>query len=420
MPFEFGQLSPKAYTSIRSCNARINLWHGAVRSGKTISSLIAWGLRLSIRPKEGLYMMVGKTSKALERNCVLPFMDIFGHANCVHVPSQSRLYFLGRRIDLLDANDSGSAGRIQGSTVTDAYGDELTTWPESVFAMLMSRLSVPGARFYGTTNPDGPSHWLKKNYIDRAPELNLRQWGFGLDDNLALPSEYKEAIRREYTGLWYRRYVLGEWTLAEGAVYDCLGQHNYVEKDDPRLVAAVAQGDRYFAIDYGTANPFVCLDVRLYCGNMVLAGEWRWDSADKRRQMTDSEYADQMMRMAGEGNPVVAAIVDPSAASFILELRRRGLPVRLAENEVLDGIRRTGTLLADARILIDREACSSMVAELEGYRWDAKGAIMGVERPVKHKDHGPDALRYAVSTLCNRINIMPQESMKHAIKIYHA
>ncbi len=148
MPFEFGQLSPKAYASIRSCNARINLWHGAVRSGKTISSLIAWGLRLSTRPKDGLYMMVGKTSKALERNCILPFMDIFGHANCVHIPSQSRLYFLGRRIDLLDANDSGSAGRIQGSTVTDAYGDELTTWPESVFAMLMSRLSVPGARFY--------------------------------------------------------------------------------------------------------------------------------------------------------------------------------------------------------------------------------------------------------------------------------
>ncbi len=301
---------------------------------------------LSNRPKDGLYMMVGKTSRALERNCVVPLMDIFGAANCAYIPSQSRLYFLGRRIDLLDANDSGSAGRIQGSTVTDAYGDELTTWPEAVFAMLMSRLSVPGARFYGTTNPDGPAHWLKKNYIDRAPDLNLRHWSFGLDDNLALPSEYKEAIRREYTGLWYRRYVLGEWTLAEGAVYDCLGEHNYLAQDDPRLISALAQGERYLAIDYGTANPFVCLDVRLHNGALVVASEWRWDSTERRRQMTDAEYAEQVMRLAGEGSRVQAAIVDPSAASFILELRRRGLPVRGAQNDVLEGIRRTSTLMA--------------------------------------------------------------------------
>lgn len=277
---------------------------------------------------------------------------------------------------------------------------------------------MPGARFYGTTNPDGPSHWLKKSYIDRATELNLRHWSFGLDDNLALPAEYKEAIRREYTGLWYRRYVLGEWTLAEGAVYDCLGRHNYVGKDDPKLVAAVAQGERYFAIDYGTANPFVCLDVRLHRGNLVVAGEWRWDSAERRRQMTDAEYAEQVMRLAGEGNPVVAAIVDPSAASFILELRRRGLPVRLAQNEVLDGIRRTGTMLANGRILIDREGCSATAAELEAYRWDSKAAAMGVERPLKQGDHGADALRYAVSTLWARLNYADIYALGNTIKIY--
>jgi len=279
---------------------------------------------------------------------------------------------------------------------------------------------VPGARFYGTTNPDGPSHWLKKSYIDRAPELNLMHWSFGLDDNLALPAEYKEAIRREYTGLWYRRYVLGEWTLAEGAIYDCLGEHNYLGKDDPRLVAAVAQGERYLAIDDGTANPFVCLDVRLHRGDLVVAGEWRWDSAEKRRQMTDAEYADQVIRLTGEGNPVVAAIVDPSAASFILELRRRGLPVRLAQNEVLDGIRRTGTMLANGRILIDREVCSATVAELEDYRWDSKATAMGVERPLKQGDHGTDALRYAVSTLWLRLIHYGSERLdnKRQIKLY--
>lgn len=88
----------------------------------------------------------------------------------------------------------------------------------------------------------------------------------------------------------------------------------------------MAQGERYFATDYGTANPFVCLDVRLHCGSLVVAGEWRWDSASMRRQMTDVEYADQVMCLAGEGNLVVAATVDPSAASFILELRWRAAP----------------------------------------------------------------------------------------------
>jgi len=414
MGFEFGRMSPKAYSSIKDCNARINLWHGAVRSGKMISSLIAWGLHMSTRPRYGLYMMVGKTSKALERNCVLPLMDIFGASNCAHIPSQAKLYFLGRRIDLLDANDSGSAGRIQGSTVTDAYGDELTTWPEAVFAMLMSRLSVPGARFYGTTNPDGPSHWLKKSYIDRASKLNLKHWSFGLEDNLALPIEYKEAIRREYTGLWYRRYVLGEWTLAEGAIYDCLGEHNYLKQDDPRLVAAIAQGERYLAIDYGTVNPFVCLDIRLHDGKLVVVSEWRWDSAERRRQMTDAEYADQVMRLSGSGAAVSAAIVDPSATSFILELRRRGIHVRSADNEVLEGIRKTSTLMADERLLIAREACPYTMQELTDYRWDSKAAATGVERPLKQNDHNADALRYAVSTLWSRT----RNSISKTLMIY--
>lgn len=420
MGFEFGRMSPKAYNSIKDCDARINLWHGAVRSGKTISSLIAWGLRMSTRPREGLYMMVGKTSKALERNCVLPLMDIFGHTNCAHIPSQARLYFLGRRIDLLDANDAGSAGRIQGSTVTDAYGDELTTWSEAVFAMLMSRLSVPGARFYGTTNPDGPSHWLKKNYIDRASDLRLKHWSFGLDDNLALPVEYKEAICREYTGLWYRRYVLGEWTLAEGAIYDCLGEHNYLGQDDPRLVAAIAQGERFLAIDYGTVNPFVCLDIRVHGGKLVVTAEWRWDSAERRRQMTDAEYADQVVRLSGSGAAVSAAIVDPSATSFILELRRRGVHVRLADNEVLEGIRKTSTLMTDGRLLIAKDACPGMVQELTDYRWDPKAAAIGAERPLKQNDHSADALRYAVATLWSRVGKHSLEALRinEAIRIY--
>lgn len=398
--FQLTDFSEKAWQSIQSSRSRINIWHGAVRSGKTISSLIAFGMRVGNRQKDGQYMMVGRTIGTLERNCIIPLSQIFGRDAVSYRPFQSRMRLFGRQVHLVGANDDRAADKIRGVTLTDAYGDELTTWPQSVFAMLLTRLSVTGARFYGTTNPDSPGHWLKREYLDRADELDISHWQFNLDDNLALDPTYVVALKREFTGLWYRRFVEGEWTQAEGAVYDRLSDGFEMDDDCEQMKKAKEYGERYFAIDYGTTNPFVCLDCRVYKDHLYVVSEWRWDSAAQGgKQLTNAEYADALYKFAGHPDYIRSCIVDPSATSFKLELRQeKGFSVRDGNNAVLEGVRQVSTMLGQGRIHMARTACRGTIEEMTGYRWDAK-AQSGVERPVKDKDHGPDALRYIVATL---------------------
>lgn len=398
--FELTEFSEKAYRSIQDSRSRINLWHGAVRSGKTISSLIAFGLRVGNRPIKGnIYMMIGRTRQTLERNCIIPLAAIFGRGAVEYRPFQDRMKLFGRTVYLVGANDERAADKVRGVTLTDAYGDELTTWPESMFVMLMSRLSVPGARFYGTTNPDSPGHWLKRNYLDRAEDLEISHWQFGLEDNTSLDPAYVEALKREYTGLWYRRFVLGEWTQAEGAVYDMMPDSVEIEPQGEEAQKAMRFGDRYLAIDYGTTNPFVALDCYHYKDKLYVLREYRHDSAAAGYQLTNSDYAQALWKFSEHPDYIRACIVDPSATSFKLELRQAGFSVRDGDNKVLEGIRQVASLIGQDRLRIAKGNCSGLLEELRGYRWDSRAAANGTEKPVKDKDHGPDALRYIVATL---------------------
>jgi len=404
--FELATLSPKAFESIRDSNARINIWHGAVRSGKTISSLIKWGMHITTRPLDGQYMMIGRTVPALVRNCIVPLVSLFGASNIDFSPYRSKMQFFGRTVHLVGANDDKASDKIRGITLTDAYGDELSTWPESVFAMLLTRLSVKGAKFFGTTNPDSPGHWLKKKYLDRARSeigrngVDLKSWQFKLSDNLALEPDYIEALKSEFSGMWYKRFVGGEWVQAEGAIYDNIKLSSLVKSDDPGLVMAVRRGERYFGIDYGTTNPFVCLDAYIYDDKLYIVNEYRFDSAKAGYQKADSEYASDLVIFSGyptEPYPL-SCIVDPSASSLHVELSQAGFSITKGNNRVLEGIRQTYTLLAQVRLFIAEDKCPTLIEELRGYRWDARASTSGVERPVKDKDHGPDALRYIIAT----------------------
>ena len=417
--FQLSDFSEKAYRSIWDSRNRINIWHGAVRSGKTISSLIAFGMRIGSRPRKGhVYMMVGRTRQTLERNCILPLVALFGRGAVEYKPFQDRMHFCGRLVYLVGANDDRAADKIRGVTLTDAYGDELTTWPQSVFAMLLTRLSVTGARFYGTTNPDSPGHWLKREYLDRADELDIAHWQFTLDDNTALDPLYVDALKREFTGLWYRRYVLGEWTQAEGAVYDQMPDAMLLEDDDPALAKARQFGDRYFFIDYGTTNPLVCLDAYVYKDSLYVDREWRHDSQAAGHQLTNADYAERLYRFAGHPDYVRDVIIDPSAASFKLDMREAGFAVRSGDNAVMEGVQQVASLMSQGRLFIAKGRCAATIEELRGYRWDSARAAVGKEQPVKEKDHGPDALRYGVVTL--RLVRKPDEagSEPYDIQIY--
>ena len=419
---ELQKLSPKQRLSSRGAVHRLNVFEGAVRSGKTFASEIAW-LRFLDEGPDGPQLLTGKNERTIRRNVIDPLAEMLGPERCRYVQNSGVLWLCGRRVYVVGANDETAQEKIRGLTLAGAYVDEASTLPESFWIMLLSRLSVDGARLYATTNPDAPTHWLKLRYLDNAavwerndgetlsgdPEaLDLARFSFLLADNETLGDEYVKQISREYTGLWHRRLILGEWVAAEGAVYEMLD----VTPGGPHVTTKVP-GDLKMlrlAIDYGTTNAFVALlmgvsaDQRLH-----VVREWRYDSRGKRT-MTDDEYVKKLDAWLATGAagfwvdehgrgmpvPIEKLVVDPSAASFRAAWQRthQRWPEG-ADNAVLDGIRDTASLFATGRLVV-HESCKGALAELSGYVWDPKAQERGEDAPLKKADHAPDALRYGV------------------------
>jgi len=380
---------------------RMVVCDGSVRSGKSIGADIAW-IDFVRRGPRGNLLMAGRTRSALERNVIDPLSEMLGAGRCRYVQGSNKLFIGGRRIYVVGANDERAQEKIRGVTLVGAYVDEASTVPESFFMMLLNRLSVEGARLIATTNPDSPLHWLKQRYLDRADELDLARLEFRLEDNPYLPVGFVEATRREHTGLWYRRLILGEWVAAEGAVYDMLDLERHLVDTLPHI------DPWWLAVDYGTTNPLHALLYGLGVdGRLYVAREWRWDSRERHRQLTDAEYSERLRTWLEGGAdgaflidgrparvPVRRLILDPSAASFYAQLRRDGwVRPRDAENDVIDGIRYTASLISADRLRI-HASCEHLVRELCGYSWDEKASERGLDAPLKVADHGADALRY--------------------------
>ena len=313
------------------------------------------------------------------------------------------------------ANDIRSESKIRGLTLQGAYCDELTQFPQDFFTMLLSRLRMPGAKLFGTTNPDAPSHWLKVNYIDRAAELNLLDIKFLLDDNTTLPQEYVDAIKKEYTGVFFERFILGLWTLAEGIIYPMYKDAivDVLPMDNNGNMRPIQEF--MVSIDYGTMNAFAALlwakiDTTWYC-----LKEYYYSGRSKGLTKTDQEYSDDLKVWIQDAwdiqarTPVksvlgggmvqrkIKTIIDPSAASFIALLGKtewaRVLP---ADNDVINGIMETARALQSGKVKI-HALCKNFINELGGYVWDEKCID---DRPKKENDHACDALRYFVKTTC--------------------
>lgn len=407
-------LSRKQLYSIAEAEARINIWEGAIRSGKTFGSMMRWLMFLSDPPKGGQFVMVGRTRESLARNVISPMQDpdIFGDfADTVkYVSGAPSATILGRRVYMLGASDAKAEKSLRGLTVAGAYADEITVIREDFFKQLLGRMSVTGAKLFGTTNPDNPMHWLKRDYLDRLAELpDWRSWHFALDDNPALSEEYKNSIKREYTGLWYRRFILGHWVAAEGAVFDMWNPDLHVIRWEnlPEIVQTFCVG-----VDYGTTNPTAALLLGLGIdGVLYFIDEWKYVPRNDAERWTDAKLSQGLRNWLAQphlpesrlgrrqrGNlgtgPV---IVDPAAASFRVQLLADGLPTAAADNDVLYGIRTLATLLSQGLLKVT-DRCTGWMHEVSAYSWDTQKTNEGFDVPIKTADHSLDAGRYAVVT----------------------
>ena len=387
----FTGLTPKQ-KEIRTALAdhRMVICDGSVRSGKSIGADVAW-IDLSRNMPNGNLLMIGKTERTLKRNIVDPLIEMLGPQRCRYVGGSGELFICGRRVYLAGANDEGAESKIRGLTLAAAYLDEASTVPESFFTMLLSRLSLEDSRLLATTNPDSPMHWLKKNYLDRAAELHLARFQFRLTDNPYLPASYIEAIKREYTGLWRKRFIDGDWCVAEGAVYEDWNpdRHVVLRSKLPGIRRVLGVG-----IDVGTTNA-----TRGYLlgvsdeqrPRLVVMDEWAPPT------MTDAGFSADFRKWIGNRRAEWIC-VDPSAASFKQQLYADGFSnVMGANNAVVDGIRTVASLLATDGIIVS-EHCVELMQEMPSYVWDPKATLRGEDKPMKVNDHSCDALRYVVAS----------------------
>ena len=396
--------SGKQMQSINDANERINLWDGAVRSSKTVGANLRWIKFIANAVKHnqpGELLMVGKTERTLRRNILQPMQDFLGQRLKVNAGNGEATIW-GRRIHLVGANDERAEGKIRGGTYLAAYVDEATLIPESFWQMLMSRLSMKGSKVFATTNPDGPYHWLKTNYIDRMEELSMKRFQFRLEDNKYLDPEYIENLKREYTGLWYKRYILGLWVLAAGAVYDMWDEDKHVKSLAAleSIHGAIKPYRHIVDVDYGTSNAttfshkiFFKADGQTHVHTLK---EYYHDGREAG-QKTDAQYLDDLAKfMEGiPGKPKV--IVDPSAASFKVAGAQRGFYMQEAKNDVIDGIRTVSTFLGSGRYTVD-PSCKETLKSYASYVWDERAQKRGEDKPLKQFDHAVDRDRYGIFT----------------------
>lgn len=392
---------------------RINILHGSVRSGKTWISLVLWAFWMLTMPEDAAYLMVAKTLTSLRRNCLDLLETLVGKSNFSYSLAAKQAVLFGRTVYLEGVNDARAESKIRGMTLQGAYCDELTLFTQDFFTMLLSRLSMPEAKLFGTTNPDSPNHWLKSEYLGRSQELDLMEMRFTIDDNEFLDPEYVRQLKREYTGVFYERFILGNWVIAEGLVYSMFSEKEHVVHVLPECCAhpEKGQGEYYISVDYGTKNPF---SAGLWCvsgGGATRIAEYYYDGRKSKKPRTDEEHYAALEKLIRhevwnsgrrtvESYPIQCVVIDPSAASMIECIRRHGsFSVRAAKNDVIPGIGITGSLLAAGKLKIHAD-CKDCIREFGIYSWDEKAKG---DQVIKENDHAMDDTRYFCYTILRRL-----------------
>ena len=373
------------------------LCDGAIRSGKTLSMVTGFFLWSMASFRGCCFGLCGTTIGALRRNIVGNLSGWLGDVVDIReCRSENKLVVTNRdgsanTYYLFGGQDESAYKLIQGITLAGVLLDEAALMPRSFVEQACARCSVTGSKLWFNCNPEGPEHWLYKEWILKAGQKNLLHLHFTMEDNPGLDPAIRARYEAMYTGVFYRRYVLGQWCMAEGLVYD-FQPEKHIARDIP------TRGRYYISVDYGTRNPF---SAGLWCvegGRAVRIREYYHSGRESGRMLTDEEYYRELENLAGE-KPVEYVVVDPSAASFIAAIRNHGkFSARKARNDVLNGIRLVAEMLR-AGVLQFAPGCKASIREFSLYRWEENGET---DRVCKENDHAMDDIRYFCATVLRR------------------
>lgn len=388
------ELSKKQLHFLLASNARINIADGAIRSGKTFVFNLRW-LDYIVNGPKGTLLMAGKTIRTLERNVLKAengLFDLLGEGNYKYNGSTGELIIGDRKIICIGASDERSENKIRGMTLAGALADEVTLFPKSFIEQLIGRCSVAGSMLFWNCNPDSPYHFIKQEYIDNPKMKHLvKHWRFLMYDNPYLVKtnpEYIKQAETTYTGVFYKRNVLGEWSLAEGIVYENFTDNHIVDELPEDF------DEIYVGVDHGVTHPATFIMIGVKDRKVYVIKEF---CQSKR---TNSELADEFISFI-DGYRVDGITVDSAAASLILEFNKKGIYTSDCNKEVIDGITMVSQLIGENRLFVHKN-CKNLIKEFYTYSWDDKKSIsQGNDVVIKVNDDCCDALRYACKTFLN-------------------
>lgn len=368
---------------------RINLLEGAVRSGKTWISLIVFSLWVATQSKDATLLMVAKTLTSLKRNCLELLQSLIGEQNFTYNLSQKQGLLFGRVVYLEGVNDVRAEGKIRGMTLTGAYCDEVTLFTEDFFTMLLSRLSMPGAKLFCTTNPDAPGHWLNVKYIQRANELDMLICKYNIDDNKTLDKTYVEALKKEYTGVFYKRFILGQWVVADGACYP-----QFADTPEKYIIDTVPDNQNFISIglDWGGNKSLTAFTATMIHGNFERIGFIKDYHITGRKGTIDGDRVNtEFIRFAKELQaefkaPVRYAFCDSAEqylnAGLAKAVKAAGLNIAIGDShkaEIVQRIICLNTLFNTGRAYVLRR-CNLVIDGLRSAMWDEKAAAKGKDK----------------------------------------
>jgi len=369
---------------------------GSVRAGKTVVMSLSYVMWAMESFKDENLGMAGKTIGSFRRNVITPLKRML-KSRGYRVKDHRADNFLTieykgvtNSFYIFGGKDEGSQDLIQGITLAGMFFDEVALMPESFVSQATARCSVEGSKFWFNCNPAGPYHWFKEKWIDFRKEKNMLQLHFTMDDNLSLSEKVKERYKKMYSGIFYQRYILGLWVLAEGVIYDMFNHKEHVVPTIDRRYSKY-----YVSVDYGTQNPTV-FGLWGFCDGIWYKVKEKHHSGRDGTQRTDSEYSSDLREFLGSIKAKV--IIDPSAASFKAQLKKDGFTVVDANNDVVNGIRKVASSLKNELIKYN-DCCKETFREFASYIWDEKAANRGEEKPIKTNDHHMDSDRYFVNTV---------------------
>lgn len=363
---------------------------GSIRAGKTVAmidSFLMWSLS---KHSYQQFIIAGKSMGALKRNVLKPMFEMLNAKDIPYKYHRSEHYIeIGTNIYYcFGANNEASQDVLQGLTAAGAYADEVALMPRSFVDQMIGRCSVDDSKVFMNCNPGGPYHWFKLEFIDKAKEKKVLVLHFSMDDNLSLAEKVKERFKRMFSGVFFKRYILGLWVMAEGVIYDMFSEEKHVVDNIPNV------SRKLIGIDFGTNNPTVFLDVGKLNENYYVLKEYYYDGRNEGKQRTVSKYSKDLQEFMEQGASIY---IDPSASPLIAQLEEDGIFPNQADNSVLDGIQTISTLLEQEKLFIHRD-CINLIKEFSSYVWDEKAQDRGEDKPIKANDHALDALRYAIHT----------------------